>query len=247
MALASLLAPTLAQLSRRAFGGLAVITTCLLLAPFAVEAEMPGARLSASAAAVLVAALGVGSLVNWIPTRRRSHGLALVLLAAAFSVVSHATALAMQFGFVHREGSTMLLDLKRDNGISNKTTYLTVLKTVRTMQDANLSYIPIFWYDTDSEFGGVQCSAVSTYLWGFRLVNDKLPHLGKEDIAKVTAHRIVAVMSADEAVIGRAYRLLLETGLRMTRLPDIPIEEGPVRFKVALFRMDYPGAPAANS
>jgi hypothetical protein len=159
-------------------------------------------------------ALGVAAVAILSGQIRHANVLAVLLLCLSLATLN-ATTSPRVWG--HR-GSV-------DDPAFQKSALLTIVDSVRTVQELDPKGNLYFWYDGEGRLGRLYRSVASTYLWAYRLQSENFPLLGPK--LPPVQRRILVLAEDGEGALRMAETSLNREGLSAELLAKRTIHEGP--------------------
>jgi len=233
LALGAQLAPVLERLSRRQFAALCCGAAIILLLPFVVPLHSGSMALIQQHRWLGPAFLGTAGVALLARRVRYTSALAVLLVCAACGTLNLATG-TRTWG---RAGEP-------DDPALQKQAFLTVVDSVRAVQQIDPSGQLFFWYDVQARLGHLHRSVASTFLWQRRLVSESFPLLGARaetpylKLKIPPPHTRIAILTVDEAALGKAEQSLREVGLTARFIGQRMISEGPVSWNMILIETE---------
>jgi len=112
-----------------------------------------------------------------------------------------------------------------DDSAFQKPALLSIVDSVRVVQDLDPGANVFFWYDGEGRLGHLFRSVSSTYLWSYRLQSEEFPRLGPK--LPPPGRRILILAEDGEAALREAEASLNREGLEAEFLTRRRIHQGP--------------------
>ena len=206
------------------------VTLAILLLAFGTNAMFPESRFLLELSFFLLAGLCIELLIFEYGKKRRTI-LICLLIVVAFAFFN-ANLMRLWHEGVDFGGKE-----------ATKDGFLAVVESVNTLRklDKETQEKIWFWYNSDKELGSVYRSIASTYLWGYRLVNEKFPEImdgktfvSREDLRSI---RNIVILSRDKKVCELAAEALNKIGLKTHFVFEKKIQEGGVGFTMTFINI----------
>jgi hypothetical protein len=179
----------------------------------------------------LLLPFGLGVAAVAIVSRQVRHGSVLAVLLLCLSLATlDATTSPRVWG--HQGGV--------DNPAFQKSALLTIVDSVRTVQELDPTGNLYFWYDGEGRLGRLYRSVASTYLWAYRLQSESFPLLGPK--LPPVQRRILILAEDGEAALRMAETSLSREGLSAELLAKRTIHEGPFSWDMIEIQIAAKGA-----
>jgi hypothetical protein len=158
--------------------------------------------------------LGIGALL--IISRQVRHASVLAVLLLCLSLATlNATTGPRTWG--HRGAA--------DDPAFQKAAFLTIVDSVRAVQELDPKGNLYFWYDGDARIGRLYRSVASTYLWAYRLQSETFPQVGPK--LPPVQRRILILAEDGDAALHQAEVSLRRVGLGTEFIAKRTIHEDP--------------------
>jgi hypothetical protein len=112
-----------------------------------------------------------------------------------------------------------------DDPAFQKSAMLSIVDSVRTVQELDPKGNLFFWYDGEGRLGHLFRSVASTYLWSYRLQSEEFPRLGPK--LPPIGRRILILAEDGEGALQQAEDSLHREGLSVEFPTKRTIHEGP--------------------
>jgi len=211
---------TFQDLSAKRYFLVIFVTLAILLPAFGTHAMLPESRFLLELSFFLLAGLCIEFSI--FEYRKRKPILICLLIVVTFAFFN-ANLMKQRWGVDFGGKET------------TKDGFLAVVKSVNTIRklDKETQKKLWFWYNSDEDLGTVYRSIASTFLWGYRLVNEKFPETmdgktyGREDLRSI---RNIVILSRDEKVYESAAEALNKIGLKTHFVFEKKIQQGGLDF-----------------
>jgi hypothetical protein len=159
---------------------------------------------------------GLGVAAVLIISRQVRHASVLAVLILCVSLATlNATTSPRTWG--HRAAV--------DDPAYQKAALLTIVDSVRAVQDLDPKGNLYFWYDGDARIGRLYRSVASTYLWAYRLQSETFPQVGPK--LPSVQRRILILAEDGDTALRQAEASLQRVGLGTELIAKRTIHEGP--------------------
>jgi hypothetical protein len=214
LALASQMESSLRKVNRRQFLLLASCALSLSLLPFwiPVQSQLMW-ELQRNPLLVPILA-GITAVVLIRKQIRHAVTLGVLLLCMSLGILT-ATSSTRTWG---RPG-------RADDPNFQEQAFLTIVDSVRMIQELDPKGNLFFWYDGDGKLGRLYRSIASTYGWSYRLQSESFPELGPR--VPPLGRRIVILSEDAKGDLRKAEESLHKLGLGVRVVAQRPIHEGP--------------------
>jgi hypothetical protein len=200
------------RLTRAQFVLLCACVAVLLLLPFALPLQS-GIVMGLQRYPLLLS-LGTGLLaIVILNSRIRYAGVVGVMVLC----LSLATLNATSGPHTWRHGT--------DDPAFQKSALLSIVDSVRIVQELDPKGNVFFWYDGNGKLGHLYRSVASTYLWSYRLQSEEFPSLGPK--LPPLGRRILILAEDGEGALRQAEASLHREGLQSEFVTKRTIHEGP--------------------
>jgi hypothetical protein len=219
LALASQMEPVLRNLSRRQFLLLSGCALFLSLLPFWIPVqsqlmwELQGHPLLFPILAGITAVAVIRKPI------RHANTLGVLLLCVALAILTAVNG-TRTWG---RRGQV-------DDPAFQEQAFLTIVDSVRMIQELDPKGTLFFWYDGDGKLGRLYRSVASTYGWSYRLQSESFPEVGP--IVPPLGRRIVILSEDAKDDLGKAEESLHKLGLGVRVVVQRTIHEGPFNWSM---------------
>ncbi len=112
-----------------------------------------------------------------------------------------------------------------DDPAFQKSALLSIVDSVRVVQELDPRDNLFFWYDGEGRLGHLFRAVSSTYLWSYRLQSEEFPHLGPK--APPPGRRILILAEDGDQALKQAEASLQDQGLAAEFLNKRQIHQGP--------------------
>lgn len=129
-----------------------------------------------------------------------------------------------------------LSNLSWNSSFKAKDGFLAVVDSMKIIQKFNNESDAWFWYNKDSDPSiSIYRSISSTYLWGYRLINEEFPRLPVNNLLKPGIK--IIVLSQDTKGMQKAVDTLKNIGLGLRNIARLPINRGRNVFSINIFEV----------
>jgi hypothetical protein len=108
--------------------------------------------------------------------------------------------------------------------------FLTIVDSVRMIQELDPKGNLFFWYDRDGKLGRLYRSVASTYGWSYRLQSESFPEVGPK--VPPLGRRVVILSEDARSDLGKAEQSLHKFGLQAQVVTQREIHEGPFNWSM---------------
>jgi hypothetical protein len=214
LALGSQSAVFMQRLTRVQFVLLCACVAFLLLVPFALPLQ--SGIVMALQRRPLLLSLGAGLLaIVILNSRIRFAGVVGVMVLCLSLATLNATSGPHTWG---QRGGV-------DDPAFQKSAVLSIVDSVRVVQELDPKGNLFFWYDGEGRLGHLYRSVASTYLWSYRLQSEEFPRLGPK--LPPLGRRILILAEDGEGALRQAQDSLHYEGLEAQFLTKRQIRQGP--------------------
>lgn len=219
LALASQMESTLRKLNRRQFLLLASFALFLSLLPFwiPVQSQLMWELQRHPLPFPILAGIAAVAVIRK-PIRHAST-LGVLLLCVALAILTAVNG-TRTWG---RRGQV-------DDPAFQEQAFLTIVDSVRMIQELDPKGNLLFWYDGDDKLGRLYRSVASTYGWSYRLQSESFPEVGPR--VPPLGRRIVILSEDAKGDLGKAEDSLLKLGLGFRVVVQRTIHEGPFNWSM---------------
>ena len=124
------------------------------------------------------------------------------------------------------------------NSDLQKKAFLSVIDSMRTVQSVDPQGNTLFWYDGCSSFGSIFRAVASTYLWGYRLINEEFPQINNRLTSRLPAlNDQICILSNDPNVVEQANQNLAPINLKGEVVKEKMIQQGHVGYKLTFIKI----------
>ncbi len=231
LALGSQSAVLTQRLTRAQFVLLCACVAVLLLLPFALPLQ--SGIVVALQRYPLLLSLGTGLLALVILNSRiRYAGVAGVMVLCLSLATLNAT--SGPHTWRHRT----------DDPAFQKSALLSIVDSVRIVQELDPKGNVFFWYDGDGKLGHLYRSVASTYLWSYRLQSEEFPSLGPK--LPPLGRRILILAEDGEGALRQAEASLHREGLQSEFVTKRTIHEGPFAWDMIEIQIEAQASRSAG-
>jgi hypothetical protein len=233
LAVGAQLAPVLGRPSRLQFVAVCCVAAVVLFLPFVLPLHWEFMLTIRRHGLLWTALLGATGLVLAVREVRHGGALAVLLVCAACATLN-VTSGTRTWGHPGQP----------DDPAVRKQAFMSIVDSVRAVQQIDPSDHLFFWYDLQARLGPLHRSVASTFMWSHRLVSESFPLLGAQaetpDLRpKVPPpHTRIAILTVDEQALQKAEQSLRQVGLTARYLGQRRISEGPIFWNMILIETE---------
>jgi hypothetical protein len=145
----------------------------------------------------------------------------------------------LHFGEGLLNGSTSYFDLNTTNFSVSQQGLSAVVQSVHVIQTFERNGKTLFWYRITEPTREFYRSVSASYLWAYRLVNERFPSLapGGDTFQELVANTQVVVLSNEKDAFQMADLALSQVGLRAQLLAERRIQEGQIGWNMILIKV----------
>ncbi len=120
-----------------------------------------------------------------------------------------------------------------------KDAYLAIIDSVKAVREMDPQAQTKFWYNSDQATISIYRAVCSTYLWGYRIINENFPNLASTTFPatpKLAPSDSIFILS-DKDAINAANHSLAKVGFQGNLVAEKTIHRGSFQFKVSQIRL----------
>jgi hypothetical protein len=132
-----------------------------------------------------------------------------------------------------------------DDPAFQKSAVLSIVDSVRVVQELDPKGNLFFWYDGEGRLGHLYRSVASTYLWSYRLQSEEFPRLGPK--LPPLGRRILILAEDGEGALREAQDSLHYEGLGAQFLTKRQIRQGPFLWDMIEIQVEAQASRSAGT